>query len=338
VGVVDADGRVEVHLVASQASLHARWGGVVPEVASRQHLRALTPLVRDAEASSAGAIDSVAVTTHPGLIGALLVGVRFAAAFSYARGLPLVGIDHLGGHLVSPLLSTDGRPAQSCPEPTLALVASGGHSAWYRMTAAQAERLARTRDDAAGEALDKVARILGLAYPGGAAVDRIAQRGNPQAIQLPRPRTGSADLSFSGLKSAAVRLIRQRNLAVDTEASATDEVCDLLASYQAAVVEQLVAPFAELVEATRPAAVSVSGGVAANSRLRARLAELCAQRGLRLLLPDLTFTADNGAMVAWAGALALASGTRADPLRIDAAGSNRWQPPGMRRLERARVL
>ncbi len=336
--MVSADGRVEVHLVASQASLHARWGGVVPEVASREHLRALPLLVEDAERECHGPIDAVAVTTHPGLVGALLVGVRFAAAYSYARGLPLVGVDHLAGHLVSPLLLSNGSPARESPEPTLALVASGGHSAWYRVSSEATTRLARTRDDAAGEALDKVARALGLPYPGGAAVDRIAQRGDRDAIRFPKPSTGSADLSFSGLKSAAVRELRRRSLAVSDESNVSAEVCDLLASYQAAVVEQLLAPFAELVETTRPAAVSVSGGVAANSHLRARLTDLCAAAGLELLLPQLTFTADNGAMVAWAGALAARSGQLADPGRIDAAPRTVWQPPGMRRQLQQRVV
>ena len=338
VGVVDAEGRVEAHVVASQAHLHARWGGVVPEVASREHLQALAPLVGVAERQASGPVDGIAVTTTPGLIGALLVGVRFAAALAYARRLPLVAVDHLQGHLASPLLSSDGGPARSYPTPTLALVASGGHSAWYRIGSGEPERLARTRDDAAGESLDKLARALGLGYPGGPMVDRLARDGDPGAVDFRQPDTGSLDFSFSGLKSAAIREVRRRGLSDVGEAGATQEVRDLLASYQAAVVEQLLAPLASLLDSTGAVAISASGGVAANSRLRARLTDMCDHRGVELLLPELAFTGDNGAMIAWAGVAAFADGRRSDPRRIDGSPRSVWQPPGMRRQLRSHMV
>jgi N6-L-threonylcarbamoyladenine synthase len=338
VAVIDGDGRVVVDLLASQADRHAPYGGVVPELASREHLVALPRLVARALAETPARPELVAVTGGPGLIGALLVGVRFAAAFAWARGLPLVSVDHLEGHLASPFLDLAGGPAVELPGTALALVASGGHSSWYLMEDRGARRLCRTRDDAAGESLDKVAQLLGLPYPGGPEVDRLARTGTPGSVDLPRPRLRDSrlDLSFSGLKSAAVRWIRQHGL---EGAGASDpppaEVVDLLASFEAAVVETLMAPLEELTDRHRPVLLTASGGVAANTLLRRRMGEAGAGSGIPVRLPPRPLTTDNAAMIARAGQLAHARGERHDPRRIDARARQSWQPPGMRRLSQS---
>lgn len=337
VAVLKGDGSVEVDLLASQEAAHAPYGGVVPELASREHLRALRRLVADALGRSEGPPELVAVTCGPGLVGSLLVGVRFAAAFAWGRSLPLVAVDHLDGHLHSPFLDSSGGPAASIPERVLALVASGGHSGWYLLEGGLARRLGRTRDDAAGETFDKVAQALGLPYPGGPAVDRLARTGDPQAVPLPRPRLRDSrlDFSFSGLKSAAVRWIRDHGLDGAGSTDPPREVRDLLASFERAVVEQLLAPLPELVERHRPLLLTASGGVAANSELRRRLAEEGTALGLPVRLPPPRLTTDNAAMVARAGQLAFARGEIADPRRLDARPREAWQPPGMRGLSSA---
>jgi N6-L-threonylcarbamoyladenine synthase len=312
---------------------HAPYGGVVPELASREHLRALPWLAEQALAAARGPLELVAVTTGPGLIGALLVGVRFAAAFAWGRRLPMVGVDHLEGHLASPFLSPHGDAARPLPDPVLALVASGGHSAWFLQTGGDSRRLCRTRDDAAGESLDKVAQALGLPYPGGPVVDRMARQGDPLAVALPRPRLGDGDLdfSFSGLKSAAIRWIRDHGLAGVGAAAAPPAVYHLLASFERAVVEHLLGPLPRLVGRHRPLLITASGGVAANTLLRRRLAALGEELGVAILLPPLSLTTDNAAMIARAGQLAYAGGRRTDPRRLDASPREAWQPPGMRR-------
>ncbi len=333
VAVLAGDGTVEVNLLSSQVRAHAPYGGVVPELASREHLAALPWLVARALEHASGVIELVAVTGGPGLIGALLVGVRFAAAFAWSRRLPLVAVDHLDGHLVSPFVGLDHGPARPMPEPTLSLVASGGHSSWYLVDAAgRSTRLTRTRDDAAGETFDKVAQALGLPYPGGPVVDRLARRGDPAAVDLPRPRLkdDSLDFSFSGLKSAVIRQVRERGLAGTPDGEAPPEVCDLLASFEAAVVGQLLGPLEALAQRHRPVLVTVSGGVAANTALRAGLERAAARLGLEVTLPPLGLTTDNAAMIARAGQLAFARGVRHDPRRLDARAREAWQPPGMR--------
>ena len=334
VAVLDGDGRIETELMASQVAAHARYGGVVPELASREHLRALPWLVNEALAGAARPPELVAVTAGPGLVGALLVGVRYAAAFAWGRSLPLVGVDHLEAHLVSPFLDVGGGPALPMPERVLALVASGGHSSWYLIKDGRPRQLCRTRDDAAGESFDKVAQALGLPYPGGPVVDRIARSGDPDAVPLPRPRLSDSrlDFSFSGLKSAAVRWIRDHSLAAADGVEPGAPVRDLLASFERAVVEQLLAPLPELVDEHHPRLLTASGGVSANSELRRRLAELAAALGIELRLPALRLTTDNAAMVARAGQLAHARGDWSDPRRIDARPREAWQPPGMRGL------
>ena len=340
VAVLDGDGRVEVNLLSSQVSAHSPYGGVVPELASREHLKALPYLVDQALDATRRPVEMVAVTTGPGLVGALLVGVRFAAAFAWARGLPLVAVDHLEGHLVSSLLDLDGEPAKAEPERVLALVASGGHSSWYLMESGGRRRLGRTRDDAAGESFDKIAQVLGLGYPGGPLIDQRARRGEASAVPLPRPRIKDApyDFSFSGLKSAAIRWIREHDLVcagsvADGSESAVD---DLAASFESAVVEQLLAPLDALAEAHEPSLVTAAGGVAANTLLRERLSAWGDENGIETLLPERALTTDNAVMIARAGQVAYQSGRSDDPRRLDARAREVWHPPGMRRALRDR--
>jgi len=335
VAIVDSDGRVEVSLLSSQIAAHAPYGGVVPELASREHLKALPLLVNQALEESRGPVEMVAATAGPGLIGALLVGVRFAAAFAWGRDLPLVAVDHLEGHLVSSLLCLDGGRARPEPDRVLALVASGGHSSWYLMDHGSRVRLGRTRDDAAGESFDKVAQVLGLGYPGGPAIDALARHGDASEVPLPRPRLKDApfDFSFSGLKSAAVRWIREHGLvdaaAGDGEPSAP--IRNLAASFEAAVVEQLLAPLPELATIHNPQLVTASGGVAANSLLRNSVSEWGREHDVETLLPVRALTTDNAVMIAHAGQLAHRGGRSDDPRRLDARAREVWQPPGMRR-------
>jgi N6-L-threonylcarbamoyladenine synthase len=246
-------------------------------------------------------------------------------------------VDHLEGHLASPFLDTAGGPALELPERVLALVASGGHSSWFLMDRAGARRLCRTRDDAAGECLDKVAQLLGLPYPGGPAVDRLARAGSPGSVELPRPRLRDSqlDFSFSGLKSAAVRWVGRHGFEGVGAADPPVEVLDLLASFEAAVVDVLMAPLEELADSHRPALLTASGGVAANTLLRRRMEEVGHRVGIPVRLPPPRLTTDNAAMIARAGQLAHARGERHDPRRIDARARQVWQPPGMRRLSQS---
>jgi N6-L-threonylcarbamoyladenine synthase len=334
VAVLDGRGRIEANILSSQIEAHAVYGGVVPELASREHLKALPLLVDEALAVAGDEIELVSVTAGPGLVGALLVGVRFAAAFAWARGLPLVAVDHLHGHLVSPFLDLDGGPARPMPGRVLALVASGGHSSWYLCLDGDAQRLGRTRDDAAGESFDKVAQALGLPYPGGPVVDHLAREGDPEKVDLPRPKLKDApfDFSFSGLKSAAIRCIRDNRLDGVGPDDPPGMVFDLLASFELAVVDQLLAPAEALVAAHRPELVTVSGGVAANTLLRQRMIDLGQRVGVEIVLPPLALTTDNAAMIGRAGQLAHSRGREDDPRRLDARGRKAWQPPGMRKL------
>lgn len=331
VAVLDRAGGVELSLLSSQVAAHAPYGGVVPELASREHLKALPVLVQRALAAATAPVELVAVTAGPGLVGALLVGVRFGAALAWARSLPLAAVDHLEGHLVSPLLSLDGAPARPEPRRALALVASGGHSSWYLMADGGRLRLGRTRDDAAGESFDKVAQVLNLGYPGGPAIDALARRGDPSALALPRPRIEDApyDFSFSGLKSAAIRSIRERGLAGAGAGEAA--VADVAAAFEAAVVDLLLEPLDELAARHEPSLVTASGGVAANSLLRRRLERWGAANGVEVLLPPPALTTDNAAMIAHAGQLAARAGRLHDPRRLDARARESWQPPGTRK-------
>jgi len=297
--VVDGP-RVLANVVSSQAEFHASYGGVVPEVASRHHLELLNPVV-DAALGEAGVsldeIDSLAVTRGPGLIGALLVGVSGAKAIAAARRLPLAGVDHLQGHVAASFLEPD--PLEP---PFLCLVASGGHTLLAAVRGHDGfETIGQTLDDAAGEALDKAARLLGLGFPGGPAIERTARDGDPEAFEFPvaMARDPGLDFSFSGLKTALV--YRARELG---ENGVAEHRADLAASFQAAVIRQLAAKLERALDAGEWPAVSLGGGVAANGPLRDRAAAICAQRGVRLKLIELALCTDNAAMIASAARFA----------------------------------
>ncbi len=281
--LVTADGEVVCSVVASQAELHARYGGVVPEVASRRHLELVSPVLREAldqANATLDDVDRVAVTQGPGLVGALLVGLSAAKAIAWARHLPLVPVDHLDGHIASLAL----RPEPLEP-PFLCLLASGGHTLLLAVDAYGASRrLGTTLDDAAGEAFDKGARMLGLGYPGGAAVDRLAARGNPDAFGFPVARVSGLDFSFSGLKTALLYAVR------DLGDAAAAQRADLAASYQRAIVRALVGRTRQAAEETGLERIAVVGGVAANSELRAALPEA--------VFAPLALCTDNAAMIA----------------------------------------
>jgi N6-L-threonylcarbamoyladenine synthase len=277
-------GEIRSNVVSSQADLHARFGGVVPEVASRRHLELVVPVVREALAEAGGAtlddVDTIAVTQGPGLVGALLVGLSAAKALAWARGLPLVPVDHLRGHVAS--LYLDPEPLEP---PFLCLLASGGHTMLVDVPEAGAFRpIGTTLDDAAGEAFDKGARLLGLDYPGGAEIDRLAREGDPSAFAFPVARVPGLDFSFSGVKTALLYAVR------DLGGEAEKRRADLAASYQRALVQALVQRTLEAAEQTGAERIAVVGGVAANSELRAALPEAKA--------PPLALCTDNAAMIA----------------------------------------
>jgi N6-L-threonylcarbamoyladenine synthase len=276
-------GAIRSNVVASQADLHARFGGVVPEVASRRHLELVMPVVREAlgEAdASLDDVDAVAVTRGPGLIGALLVGLSAAKALAWGRGLPLIPVNHLHGHVASLYLEPD--PLEP---PFLCLLASGGHTLLVDVPDHGAfEVLGTTLDDAAGEAFDKGARLLGLGYPGGAEIDRLAREGDPQAFDFPVARVPGLDFSFSGVKTALLYAVRDLGDELDARKA------DLAASYQRAIVQALVRRTHEAAERTGAERIAIVGGVAANSELRAALLEAKA--------PPLALCTDNAAMIA----------------------------------------
>jgi tRNA N6-adenosine threonylcarbamoyltransferase len=305
------DGRlVRSNVLADQQTLHARYGGVVPEVASRAHVDLLHPAVEQALAlggARLGDLDAVAVTLGPGLAGSLLVGVAAAKAYALALDRPLVGVNHLAAHVYANVL--DHGPL---PLPAVVFVVSGGHTSLLVMDEQGAFRmLGQTIDDAAGEAYDKVARVLGLGYPGGPVVDRLAREGDPGAVRFPRALLddGSDDFSLSGLKTAVLRHVRAAGPEVNP--------ADVAASFQEAVVDVQVSKVYGAAKREGLDTVLLAGGVAANSRLRSRLAEGADQLGLRMLVPSPALCTDNGAMVACAGSFALERGERT-PLDVGA--------------------
>lgn len=335
VGIV-AGGRVLAARFSTQIPLHRRFGGVVPEVASRNHLLSMLPTLEAAlESASLGLDDlaGVAVTTRPGLLGALLVGVQTAATLAWRRRLPVVGVHHIEAHCWAAMLEpTAGWPAgtERPPLPALALAVSGGHTSLYQLDGPGQQRLlGQTLDDAAGEALDKFGKIVGLPYPAGPIIDRLAAGGDPQRFALPTGMRGRADLamSFSGLKTAGRQLVER--IAAEAgggeagDAALQQLLPDLCASYQEAAVTQLVDTTLRALDQTGLRDVIVAGGVAANSRLRARLAERLADRGAGFWPVAPALCTDNGAMVAGLGSSLLALGHRDDPLTLDAAPTTR---------------
>ena len=308
------------NVIASQVDVHREYGGVVPELASRHHLEKID-LVIDQALKRAGAslaqIDGVAVTYGPGLVGSLLVGLQAAKAIAWVAGKPLLAVNHLEAHVRSVWLEHG-----EIPSPSISLVASGGHTGLYRATTDdRLERLARTRDDAAGESFDKVAKLLGLGYPGGPIVDRLAPTGDDTAVPLPPPRMsdGSLDFSFSGFKTAVLRHAQAHGLqqAYPGPAEPSQEARDLLASFQTSVVEFMVRRLMTVAEAEGARAVCLAGGVACNTRLRRRAAEEARRAGLGFYAVSRDLAVDNAAMIAEVGRRLLERGAHA-PLDLNA--------------------
>lgn len=292
----DAKREIRSNIVASQIEVHRLYGGVVPEIASRAHIEAISGITAEAlekAGVSLAEIGAVAVTSHPGLIGALLVGVNFAKSLAYANGIPLVGVNHIHAHIAAAYLSNpDLKP------PFLALVVSGGHTCFYNVEDyTQIKWIGGTRDDAAGEAFDKIGRVIGMPYPGGAALDKLAYEGDPNAVKLPSPALADGlDFSFSGIKTATLNYLNgmaQKQEPINR--------ADVAASYTARVVEALVKKTDRALTETGHKTLVIAGGVAANTHLRAALQTLCEARKICLAMPERALCGDNGAMVAAAG-------------------------------------
>lgn len=307
-------------VVASQVAIHSPYGGVVPELASRKHLEYIIPVVEkalnDANCTSED-LDVIAATQGPGLVGALLIGLSAGKAMAYALGKPLIPVNHLEGHIQAAFLGTE-QPRN----PFVCLVVSGGHTALYRVDPdGSGVLLGATRDDAAGEAFDKVAKLLDIGYPGGIIIDRLASSGNPQAIHFPRSLFDreSLEFSFSGLKTAAANFLRQNGPPGTDEKPAAYSLEDFAASFQEAIVDVLVTKTIKAARQCGVSEIAAVGGVAANSRLRKMLAEAAEQEGMRLYLPPVRFCTDNAVMIAAAAyRIWMRSGFPQDMLELDA--------------------
>ena len=309
IAVFDSATRAVVHAVHSQVDLHRAYGGVVPELASRDHIRRVLPLIEDVLARAGldrHDIDAIAVTAGPGLIGALLVGCSLGSALGYALGKPVVGVHHMEGHLLSPLR------AEPAPQfPLVALLVSGGHTQLLQVERIGSYRLlGETLDDAAGEAFDKAAQLLGLGYPGGPAVSRLAQFGTPGAVHLPRPmlHSGNLDFSFSGLKTAVLTAVRRASNLCDQLRA------DIAKGFVDAAVEVLTAKSIKALQQCGYTRLVVSGGVSANSQLRERLTSEAARIGAEVFFPPPDLCTDNGAMIALAGWATLQRGVVPGPV------------------------
>jgi N6-L-threonylcarbamoyladenine synthase len=308
------DGREIISsVIASQIETHKRFGGVVPELASREHLDKIVPIVEEAFERARiqqGEIDGIAVTVGPGLVGSLLVGVSYAKAMAFALGKPLVGVNHIEGHVYSVAF---GNPPVEYP--ALALIVSGGHSNLFFVPApGKYKVLARTRDDAAGEAFDKVAKMMGLGYPGGPIIERLAREGNPRAVKfsLPRMGDGSADFSFSGLKTAVTKHVRENSVQPVANGEAPSQaIKDLAASFQSVVVRSLVGTTERLASEYAPQTLIVAGGVACNGALRDASRAAAERLGIPAYFPSAHLSTDNAAMIAAAGTVKLQAGERA---------------------------
>ena len=322
--------RVRSSVIASQVEIHREWGGVVPEIASRQHVRDICGVVEralsDAQANWHD-VDALAVTQGPGLVWSLLVGVSFAKSAAWALGKPLVAVNHLAGHIESIWLEHGAIPL-----PAVVLVVSGGHTSLYLIKhEGEYQLLGRTRDDAAGEAYDKVAKLLGLGYPGGPIIDNLARGGNAEAIRWPGTRLtnpdrnaperdGRFDFSFSGLKTAVLRHVRQRQSELGLERLPQEEIVDLSASFQRRVVETLIDRTFAAARWHTARAIGIAGGVSANSRLRADALARAERSEVPVFIPRLALSTDNAAMIAAAGMRQLAAG-RIAPADLNAAAS-----------------
>ncbi len=315
--VIEDGSRILSNVISSQVEIHARYGGIVPEVASRQHVLQIVPIVREALARAGAALDNVdaiAVTSGPGLAGALLVGVNYAKALSLATGKPLAGVNHLEAHIYANWLGMNGEPGKPPALPSLCLIVSGGHTDLVLVRGHGDYTLAgRTRDDAAGEAFDKAARILGLGYPGGPAIQKIAEEATAP-VTLPRAwLKGSHDFSFSGLKTATLHLAQEMGLyplpeEPSARAALRPKIANVAAGFQEAVVDVLVTKAVEAARAYRVTSVMLAGGVAANKPLRQRLAE---RSPVPVTIPPFVLCTDNAAMVAASGYYSLQRGLRA---------------------------
>ena len=303
---------VMASVVSSQDELHAPFGGIVPEIAARRHLELILPVTQQVLAESGVTLEDVTgigVTTRPGLIPSLIVGLSFAKSVAWSRGVPWVGVDHLEAHIFASFLEKE------IEFPFVALVVSGGHTSLFVVKGyGEMELLGETRDDAAGEAFDKVAALLGLGYPGGPVIDRAAAKGDPGLFQLPRPYMRDTwDFSFSGLKTALVHLVDKERIEPDDS-----RVNDVAASFQEAVVDVLVAKTLKAAEAFSIPRIVIAGGVAANSRLRERFISESEERGMEIHIPPLSLCGDNGAMVAFVARYRLGRG-ELSPLDHDAS-------------------
>lgn len=304
------NGRREIlsNIVASQIETHRLYGGVVPEIASRAHIEAISRITYEALDTAKitiGEVGAIAVTSHPGLIGALLVGVNFAKSLSLAYGIPLVSVNHVKAHVAAAYLEYESLEA-----PFVALVVSGGHTSFYNVTTpTEFIEIGGTRDDAAGEAFDKIGRVIGMPYPAGAAMDKLAYEGDPLAIKLPSPALvgDNADFSFSGLKTAALNYINsERQKGVEPNAA------DITASYTKVIVDAIVKKTDHIIKKYQPKRLVLAGGVAANSHIRLALEELCKKRSIEFCRPSLSLCSDNAAMVAAAGYFEYLEGRFAD--------------------------
>jgi N6-L-threonylcarbamoyladenine synthase len=309
------DGRhILSNVVASQASVHAAYGGVVPELASRHHVETIVPVVEQAMADAGSRFEdlsAIAVTQGPGLVGSLLVGLQAAKAIALVHGKPLVPVHHVAGHIAAAFLAHG-----EIPLPAIALVVSGGHTSLYELEEQGVHRrLGRTRDDAAGEAFDKVAKLLGLGYPGGPIIDRLSTGASDRAFEfkVARIKDGSSDFSFSGIKTAVLLQVKRRGIPpVGDPADVPTNVRDLVASFQRAVVEALVRGLERAAREHDPRSLILTGGVAANTLLRRETERAARALGLPVFIPPLELTTDNAAMIAAAGYVGLRRGERGD--------------------------
>jgi len=307
--VVEDGSAIVSNIFSSQTEIHKKYGGIVPELASRRHIEMIWPVVDEALKSAGvgfGNLDGIAVCYGPGLIGSLLVGCSFAKAVCYTKGIPLVAVNHLEGHVFASFLE-EPRPEF----PFIALIVSGGHTSLYRVEGfGRYNELGRTRDDAAGEAYDKVSKLLGLGYPGGPVIDALAKSGDAKSIDFPRAYLPeSLDFSFSGLKTAVLNYVKRSMQDVGREATnSPSQLPDIAASFQAAVVDVLVRKTEWALERTAVNRVVVSGGVAANNELRQRMRGMGEKRGVEIFVPSVALCTDNAAMIAVAGYHHLRSG------------------------------
>lgn len=308
VEIIDEKPYIRSNIVASQIDIHRLYGGVVPEIASRAHIEAVSRITHEAldvAGITLSELDAIAVTSSPGLIGALLVGVNFAKSLAFANNIPLVPVDHIKGHVAAAYFAEP-----ELKPPFLALVVSGGHTSIYHIRDyADFDELGTTRDDAAGEAFDKIARVMGMPYPGGAALDKLAYEGNPKAIKFPSPALAgdNLDFSFSGLKTSALNYINS-----NAQKGIQISYADVAASYTDCVVKAICKKVDDALDKSRADTFAISGGVAANSHIRAALARLCENRGVKFAMPDKSLCGDNGAMIALAGYYEYKKGNLAD--------------------------